>query len=449
MSYLFRNFRRRISSLDRHDKPLLVTLFILNIGSGCTTVLGATQILPGVLGYAIGGTVQLILFLLLSGLTAKHAPLRKWLSVMVFSFFSVYTSFFTYYNKLTEGVQNIRSYDQATAAHQKLVSDIYTPLKTQVESLNSEAKQYRDLVIRERNGEITGYQGHGFKAREFAEKAKELELKAAKLEPIVEELKNKFEYELKGLKPNDIFTKDSQALAAVPLEWRKNYPELNRAMYIDEESEVLLLAPYYKIKSGEQFAIVSLFIALTVDGVILLLGTAIVIKHNSPIEDIAHSLIRFITKIKGAYLGVFNALNAQTIPINSISNSDRTELEKGVQVVIFRLRGRGSNFLGEFYTAIDPQTYYIAYDRLEENANTSFTIGFRILLDCLRRPTIGWVKFEEGNWKVIPKYYPQLTEWLTHEIHRQCDEESRNFEEDEFTSERNVPLRIPVGLMSN
>ncbi|NES24514.1 MAG: hypothetical protein F6K41_37800 [Symploca sp. SIO3E6] len=444
MNNLLRTFRRKFSRFDRHDKSLLATLSILNIGSGCTTVLGAKQILPGVLGLGIGGSVQLILFLLLSGLTAKHAPLRKWLTVMVFSLLSVYTSFFTYYNKLTEDVVNRRSHDKATAAHQKLVSDIYTPLKTQVESLNSEAKQYRDLVIRERNGEITGYQGHGSKARELAETAKERELKAAKLKPIVEDLKNKFEYELKGLKPNDIFTKDSQALAAVPLEWREDYPELNRAMYIDEESEVLLLAPLYKVNRGEQFAIVSLFIALTVDGVILILGTAIVIKHNSTIEEIAHFLIGFITKIKGAYLGVSNAVGAPAIPINSIDNSDRFELEKGVEVVIFRLKGRGSIFISEFYKVIDPITYQIAYDRLEENANTTFTIGFRILLDCLQR--LGWVKSGENNWQVIPEHYSELTQWLSDELHRQCEEESWYSEEEEFTSERNVPLMIPIGL---
>ena len=53
----------------------------------------------------------------------------------------------------------------------------------------------------------------------------------------------------KKLAPEEILEKDRQALAEVPEEWRKNYPELDRSLYVDTEKDIPLLAPYLKVKS--------------------------------------------------------------------------------------------------------------------------------------------------------------------------------------------------------
>ena len=86
---------------SKRDWPLVGALTILNLGSGFTTVRGASQILPSFVAYPMGVTIQGVLFALIARLFLKHAPLIKWVVIGCFSTFSVYTSFFAYYDLLT------------------------------------------------------------------------------------------------------------------------------------------------------------------------------------------------------------------------------------------------------------------------------------------------------------------------------------------------------------
>ena len=82
------------------DINLLTALIIFNLGSGFTTIYGALKIFPWLVGFTSGSAVQTLLFLLVSGSTAKHAPRLKWLAVASLSSISIYTSFFAYYDAI-------------------------------------------------------------------------------------------------------------------------------------------------------------------------------------------------------------------------------------------------------------------------------------------------------------------------------------------------------------
>ena len=440
-----RNKRKNCLLKEDKDIFLLVVLSILNVGSGYTTIQGALRIVPGIIGYGIGGTIQLILFILLSGLGAKHAPLRKWFAALVFAFLSIYTSFFTYYANLTEGSQKKIAYAQAKIAHDKLVGDVYTPMLHELEQLRDKAKEYDRLAKEEANGGgVTGLVGVGEKTKEYRKKSRDLKLEASQLESRVKVLKEKFEYPVENLTPEAIFNRDSQALAAVPPEWRKNYTQLKRSDYIDEEVEILLLAPYYKIVKGEVPAIVSLFLAITMDGVIIVLGTAIDKKSKiSPIDITGQSIATVISKLKGAGLTVIGAIQKPGIPI--LRPNQRSGLDNAVNIVTLRLKGRGSMFLQEFYEAIDAETYQIDFERLQTNANSTFALSFRVLLDLLRNPSLGWIILQDGKWSVAKDSYSILTYWLNEEIVRQCREESGLGDIPETWSlERDVPFAMPI-----
>ena len=131
------------------DKLLLVALTILNLGSGITTIKGATQIFPGFVGYSSGFTIQGLLFLLVSGSTLKHAPRLKWLTVASLSAISVYTSFFAYYGTLAGDKEIGDSIDRARAAHRYLVSKVYTPIETKVSQLESDIKTKEKEIEKE------------------------------------------------------------------------------------------------------------------------------------------------------------------------------------------------------------------------------------------------------------------------------------------------------------
>ena len=93
-----RDNKINIEPKPKRDIKLLIALTILNIGSGFTTMRGAAQILPRLVGWSSGAAIQALLFLLTSGSTLKHDPFSKWMAVGAFSILSVYTSFFAYYD---------------------------------------------------------------------------------------------------------------------------------------------------------------------------------------------------------------------------------------------------------------------------------------------------------------------------------------------------------------
>ncbi|MBW4632635.1 MAG: hypothetical protein KME30_12290 [Iphinoe sp. HA4291-MV1] len=437
--------------VTKHDKPLLTGLFILNLGSGSTTILGALQILPSYLAFPIGGVVQFLLFLLLSGSAGKHAPFRKWIAVLVFSTLSIYTSFFTYYKELAGDVQEKLATDKAEKAHHQLVAEVFTPLEAELTSLKQQLETKNEQAKEEANsGLVTGVRGFGPKAREYREEAQNLRIKSSQLEPVVNKLRPLFIYEVKGVKPDKILENDRKALATVPPEFRKNYSELKRSDYIDVTNDVLLLAPFYKIQKGELPAKLSLIIAITVDGIIIMLGTAIERRRSnfSLLEAMSNSIAGSITTWNSAVVTVNEALNKPGIAFNNPRRDETLGLDDPVRIVTLRLKGKASAFLEEFYKAINPETFVIDYSRLQGNPNWAFESSYRALLDRLTNPRLAWVEIKNGQWCVSKNRYHPLITWLQQEILRLLEEEENEEENNQSSNSSNDPRSIKIFLPS-
>ena len=288
---------------SKRDWPLVGALTILNLGSGFTTVRGASQILPSFVAYPMGVTIQGVLFALIARLFLKHAPLIKWVVVGCFSTFSVYTSFFAYYNLLTGETREKARIELANSGHKSLVGEFFTPIQNKVNSLESEIGIINKKIEKETQGERGGRpKGCGKVCQQLKEEREIVEVQKAQLEPLVNRLQPLFNYNVEDKSPKEIFQTDLKALSKVgenclpkellseleitclPDKYLKalnpqnpEYKEL-KLTYIDPDLEVDFLAPILKVMKGEGSAIASVIMALLIDGCIILLGIGVEIR---------------------------------------------------------------------------------------------------------------------------------------------------------------------------
>jgi hypothetical protein len=420
---------------EERDFLLILILAFFNVASGYTTITGANTILNNFgLAFFLGGFIQLGLFLMLSDFVMKRAPLRKWLAVIVFTFVSVYTSFFTYYISLAAKSDQNMAFDKAEKAHQKLFADVYTPMKERLRKLQEEAATLERKADQEREiGINTGLTGDGPEYRNLIKQKLDKEEEGNKLKAVVREVEAKINYPLKTvnpqtnqekkLAPEEILEKDRQALAEVPEEWRKNYPELDRSLYVDTEKDIPLLAPYLKVKSQNEDeqrpAIISLAIALLVDGLSIMLGTAITIKRQrtSIFVSIAKYTSEYITNFKNSIAIIKNAGQQPGTALQREELEEIIEeLRDTIQDIISSLEGEGTKFLNDFYNSIEHNEPYVINQKFwQANSNQRYKRGFRILTDNLKR--VKWIQVNKSNnLEVKKEHYHNLMDLLTSEI---------------------------------
>jgi hypothetical protein len=443
-----------MTKLHQYDKPLFGALLLLNIGSGITTIRGAMEIFPdkGV-GFFSGLVIQAMLFLLLGRLAARHTPVRKWIAVFVFAALSIYTSFFAYYGTLTEIGRDQRLSDPAVRAHQQLVAEFYTPLATQLAQLQRQKALYETQKQKEIEGDGTsGTAGFGEQANALANQVREVEKEIASIEPVVETLKPLFTYQTENLLSEQILKRDREALSSVPQQYLpadyKVHPTLKESTYINQIGKIKLLEPYDKIRQNDLPAVAAMTIAIMIDGMIILLGTAIEPgRRKNPFETCSHFIAAIIIGIKSSWATVIKAFRHRSLPFDTTRRDEIDGLREGVNLVTLRLKGKGSAFLEEFYNAISPETGLIDYERLIDNANTTFAIGYRILLDALRSPRLRWIAIMSNQCYVTEAHYDPLMSWLCQEMVYQCEQEEKQAtSEDFYAAARNVPIRIPSGF---
>lgn len=384
---------RRVESVaafggqDR-DVVLLVLLFFLNLASLWTTTYGATQILPAPASYVVGFSIQGMLFTMLAGFAGQHAPLRRWFVVAVFSVACVYCSFFTYYGQLISKDEAVEQQTgQAKVEHAELVDKVFSAHKSESERLREAARVRRKQAEEERSrGSNTGVPGYGARAKAMFDEANELEVKADALAADVARLEPLFDYDLDGLSPQDIHDHDLAAWRNAPPDWKDGYPAPALQEYVDPTARVRFLIPFYRAREGDSAALAAIFLASLVDGMAILLGSAIERRQRRrrSVEEAGEHLA---TAIKGAKRGlntVISAFRSERAP----APPPATEQE-----LTLHIQGDAAEFLEKFVDAIHPETGHIATMRLHEKA--SFAQAWTQLVAAGRQA--GWIREEYGE----------------------------------------------------
>jgi hypothetical protein len=422
------------------DWPLMGLLLLLNCGSLYTTVSGARQILPWPMSDILGFAIQGMLFILLAGFAAAEAPLRKWTVITVFACAAVYASFFTYYRELAGEADDKAQLDVALQAHAILVSAIYQPAVSRIESLGRQAEAKFELAEREASrGSTSGVTGYGPLAKKYAAEASALKVEAEGLQADLDRVKPLFEYPIEGLTPDDVYRKDLEAWSAAPKEWKEGVPMPDRGTYVDLKAQVALLTPYQRIRDGDMAAITALSLAGLVDGIAVFLGTAIHARaHKKTWTEV---LTEQIAAAKAS-----SAMLKTAIDRPGLSDPREKErqllLEDALQVVDLRIAGRGSDFLTTFYQAIHPETGALDFSGLQRHPNATYRIAARMLVDQLRNPQLGWVTVDNGWWAVPEDLYPKVTAWLGEQIRRECELEAASAGPPDAVREPDRTLRL-------
>lgn len=408
----------------RPDRALIVLLFLLNVASAWTTIHGARQVLPSPLAESLGLGVQVVLFLLLAGVAGRHAQTRRWLTVGVFAVASVYTSFFAYYESLAGDATRAATEDRAAQSHAAFVAEVHAPVLAQAGQLEREAETLQAMAEDEAGtGLTTGQRGYGPVARQYAADARDQRLAAASLRADLDRLGPAFETDPAAAGPDAVYAADLAAWQQVPAAWKRDVPAPARANYIDLDHEIALLAPFHKVRTGEAAAVVALLLALLVDGLSVMLGTAIHGRREAVVVGAAGRAARIVGDTRDGFAAVREAWHRPALP-PSLQRPPGPTPEQALEPLVLPLQGRGSEFLGTFYAAIHPETGALDYESLQAHPEPTWRVGARMLADRLRRPDIGWVVVRDGWWAVPPARYGALTAWLSDQVREAVAAES-------------------------
>ena len=379
----------------------MIVLLSLNIVSGYTTIQGAASILPHPSwALFLGLGIQCLLFFALAELILKHAPWVKWLTVLILSFLSIYTSVTTYYTGLTGEYNQKLARDKALTAHNHLIAEVYTPMQERLIKLNEEAEFKQEIADCEIKGCQSGAPNAGPVYRRLQNEARLAKSKAEAFERQFNIVSEKINFDTKdtNLNPEKIYENDVSALAKVPSEFRKGR-SLELTDYLDKEKPIELLTPWYKIRKWEQNAIGPFFLALLIDGLSVILGTRITIKKENKSLPIllGEGIAQFIHDIKASVHDIRRALHFNHANPHRLSDVS-PEIRDTGKTVTLNITGQGSDFLRIFNKAIDKKPpYRIDSQTLQQHDNPTFVEGFERIIYRLSHKNVNWIRYAQGN----------------------------------------------------
>lgn len=273
------------------DRWLLVMVSILSAVSMSTTILGTSQILPSPMAEVLGYVFGAILYLLLAGIVARHSLVRRGVAVVCLSVVSIYTSFFAYYDELGTDGRVAAELDQALQLHADLVSAV-SPHQHACAEARSEAVEAKRLLEMEIGGGALSGAGAGYgpNARKYAALESEKRIVAERLCTAPDRISSVVASDVSGATPAEIYQSDLAVWEIAPPSWEIERPE--RGAYVDERNQVALFIPYYALLDQEPPALLAIALALMVDGLGILLGTAIMVPQLEPWFRRRGSLLR-------------------------------------------------------------------------------------------------------------------------------------------------------------
>lgn len=409
--------------------------------------------IPTYLLLGIGIQFLLILFLVFNAIKDKPKSIIV-SSIIILTFFSTYTSFFSFYNQVTGNLLDGNpATNYAIDKHDKLKGFIYDTYKNKQQELEEIIKSSSCTMAQEDKKSLSESdiqklkasgcdlsvnrsQGKGEKYRLAEENYDKANNELPKIKAYIERIEavqfqineeqiiNYFNISDKVLL--NMNAKEIYRLDRTPFSIAKNkFNELKKigfnAELFDEEVDYIPpqtenKSPNFLVPIQEIFikfniyAFISLLIAAIIDLISLILGTNF--QRNDFSETIKECFLFISDIIIALFDAIYIILKAISYPCVSIFTSSRKQIDK-LQSQKFLLIERdesASEFLAFLINQINFQTKEIKQsDLLSYYKNKSFAIYYKILIDCMINNKI--FKLEQNN-QLILNNKLEFTKWF-------------------------------------
>lgn len=280
------------SRFNGWDWLLFVVVSLLELVELFTMYHGTHQFLPLVPAVVATIGVLALLWIFLTHLAGKNMAWPWWHVVVVtLSLGVIYMSTFTYYEMLAGEQLAEQGQARAKAVHARLVGQIYTPRRTEADSLRAQSNELLQQASDEAaRGGRTGAVGYGPVARALKADGDQLGRQASALEPTLELLAP--HATPPDASPVGLFEASVALWQSAPAEWRAGVPLPERGEFIDEASEIAILRPVRGVLHQDVNAITALVLSGMVSGMAIVAGTGIESRKRVPLLE---RLTRWLT----------------------------------------------------------------------------------------------------------------------------------------------------------
>ena len=366
----------------------------------------------------LGITIQYLLVTLLIFKGGKIAPIRRLIAIIILTIASIYTSFFSIYNGITEdslnqALKQSSTNDQAIQMHLDLKKEIFTTHYDDYEKLKKDISDNEKYLKEERRS------GCGPKCNSLQKQIKRSKTQFNQL-LFVEKIEDIFTIEIEELENKtvkDIYIMDQSALAEVPDRYKENVDteKYNNKSnyYINPEAPFLI--PYTKIREQDKDAIVSLGVASFIDGFSLILGN--LSTQLNTLKSLATFLDNLIRNIKNSIKTVLDSLKREGEGFVELDKI--TTLKEDLEIIRKLIDKKQENLIDTlicFYKSINPKTKVINKPSLYDGETENIKLEYRMLIDTMKH--LEWIK-EEEKYCIVEENYQTLILWLKEEIYQE------------------------------
>jgi hypothetical protein len=220
-------------------------------------------------------------------------------------------------------------------------------------------------------------------------------------------------------------------------------PVIKRTDYLPEYDKSVFLIPFNRIREKDESAVISLIVATTVDGLALLLATAIDPRKSNIFRVVSNGLHFCIVNFRIACLTVYKGFGRGVEMFDVMEEESLHEITR--LTLTLDASGtsgmRGTVFLRKFYAAVDMHTRFInIHELMEKEKNPTVQYAYRLLFDKICHHPSNWIEVTEEShnknnnpqgkvkkqYKISERHYKSFVNWIARAIREQAERESGN-----------------------
>lgn len=388
----------------------------------------------------LGFGIQLFIFwLFLFGKHTLKSSLTLWILILVYTFLSIYTSFFSFY----KGFSNQELTERTPALEQ---SEKITLLIQSSPIYNQEMRRYPSLLneISRNDTQLNKIcqSCDDPKYNDLRNKLKTLEdekgklLRIERFKSYIEAQKSNFN----GIKGSDIHERNKATIS--------DFTDIisNQVQEQQRKSQNFFLFPLIKLQEGYPSAIAALILASIIDGTAVLIGVnhrktnetgvkkareklTLVTRNLAQgsknflpylIEEIGHTILKIIESFAGLIHGLVFGL------FSGIQRIFQIFIPRNAHTIL--IGGKRRDFIGFLWDSTEDfpsKNYTINRDKLIRNSQEyeSFQRGYKILLK--RMCSLNWLERKNDiSYEIIE--YKKFERWCLKEENKKIDKDRHN-----------------------